>query len=67
MEGTLGEGAGGCLVRACPHGKQQSRTPKRMSCFGTPEVTRTPNPQNRNLMRYPLRYWRMCCLIAKLL
>lgn len=27
--------------------------------FGTPEGTRTPNPQNRNLMRYPLRYWRI--------
>ena len=27
--------------------------------FGTPERTRTFNPQNRNLMRYPLRYWRL--------
>lgn len=26
--------------------------------FGTPGGTRTPNPQNRNLMRYPLRHWR---------
>lgn len=26
--------------------------------FGTPEGTRTPNPQNRNLMLYPLSYRR---------
>ena len=29
-------------------------------CFrGTPEGTRTPNPQNRNLMLYPLSHWRI--------
>ena len=26
---------------------------------GTPEGTRTPNPQNRNLMLYPLSHWRV--------
>ena len=26
---------------------------------GTPEGTRTPNPQNRNLMLYPLSHWRL--------
>lgn len=33
--------------------------------FGTPEGTRTPNPQNRNLMLYPLSHRRVClCIIA---
>ena len=30
---------------------------------GTPEGTRTPNPQNRNLMLYPLSHWRVCLYI----
>ena len=34
--------------------------------FGTPEGTRTPNPQNRNLMLYPLSHRRVCLsIIAK--
>ena len=28
-------------------------------CFGTPEGTRTPNFQNRNLTLYPLNYGRL--------
>ena len=32
-------------------------------CFGTPEGTRTPNPQNRNLMLYPLSHRRVCSSI----
>lgn len=39
--------------------KQKSCRPTGNRIFGTPEGTRTPNPQNRNLMRYPLRYWRL--------
>ena len=31
--------------------------------FGTPEGTRTPNPQNRNLMLYPLSHRRVCLSI----
>ena len=27
---------------------------------GTPEGTRTPNPQNRNLVLYPLSHGRIC-------
>ena len=30
-----------------------------ISCFGTPEGTRTPNFQNRNLTLYPLNYGRI--------
>ena len=34
--------------------------------FGTPEGTRTPNPQNRNLMLYPLSHRCVCpSIIAK--
>ena len=35
--------------------------------FGTPGGTRTPNPQNRNLMRYPLRYWRIAILTCQVI
>ena len=31
-----------------------------LSCLGTPEGTRTPNPRNRNPMLYPLSHWRIC-------
>ncbi len=30
------------------------------ACYGTPEGTRTPNPQNRNLMLYPLSHRCVC-------
>ena len=35
----------------------------RGSFDGTPEGTRTPNPQNRNLMLYPLSHRRVCLSI----
>ena len=42
----------------------------RLKCsfsLGTPGGTRTPNPQNRNLMRYPLRYWRIAILTCQVI
>ena len=39
---------------------QNRQTSARFADFGTPEGTRTPNPQNRNLMLYPLSHWRIC-------
>ena len=32
---------------------------RRVFLFGTPEGTRTPNIQNRNLTLYPLNYGRI--------
>ena len=46
-------------VRVPSGKKQKTCRPTGNRFFGTPEGTRTPNPQNRNLMRYPLRYWRL--------
>ena len=39
---------------------QNRQISARFADFGTPEGTRTPNPQNRNLMLYPLSHWRIC-------
>ena len=39
---------------------QNRQTSARFADFGTPEGTRTPNPQNRNLMLYPLSHRRIC-------
>lgn len=43
------------------HNKKTSFAPidKRGFFHGTPEGTRTPNPQNRNLMLYPLSHRRL--------
>ena len=49
--------------RACvrrPIFKKSSSVERQKTIFGTPEGTRTPNPQNRNLMLYPLSHRRVC-------
>ena len=40
-------------------GNKKPESALRSLVRGTPEGTRTPNPQNRNLMLYPLSHWRV--------
>lgn len=46
-------------IRDRPRSLKNGASAERLLRCGTPEGTRTPNPQNRNLMRYPLRYGRI--------